>query len=89
MRERAHFREPTPPSVCRDDSAQRREEVSAKSESEERMLLLWLLISYILLIKPTTCQNGETLALEPSQELELQCLQRDEEGEVYPTSHSS
>jgi len=51
------------------------------------MFLLWVLISYTLFIRTVTGQNGEVSALEPGQELELQCLHRDEDGEVHATCH--
>ena|SRR5277367_3364953 len=57
------------------------------ARARQTMFLLWVLISYTLLIRTVTCRNGEGSALEPSQELELQCLQRDEDGEVHAASH--
>ena len=71
--------------VC-NDLPQGRDELRAERELY-RMLLLWVLFVYALLIRTVTGQNGEVSALEPNQELELQCLQRDEDGDVHTTSH--
>jgi len=51
------------------------------------MLLLWVLFVYALLIRTVKGQNGEVSALESNQELELQCLQRDEDGDIEEDSN--
>jgi len=47
------------------------------------MLLFWTLLSYVLLVRLIAAENTEGTAIEIGRTLPLECLKRDDDGEVF------